>query len=581
MLASNRPLFPDLDISEAEVRMAELNERVRLSKAQLARLRAAGELRRFTAGELLLGPGERDYPFLLLREGRAEVVRCATPDRPEVVLGRWGPGDFAGEWGLITGEAALLATRATEPGLLHEIPRERFLEVLSRDGELSTVVMREMLRRRDALRAGEGVRSVEILGVAQSPASYALRSWAERQRIAFTWLDADDPAGAALARALGSGRAELPVAITPTATIRRATAGQLSDNLGLAYHNRGRTLDLVVVGAGPAGLAAAVYGASEGLSTLLLDAVSIGGQAAASPRIENYLGFPEGTSGEELTSRGLIQAQKFGATVSTPSVVDGLKPLDDVIRLHLTDGTDVRAQAVVIATGARYRRIPLARWHDFEGAGIFFAATEIEAEFCRGERVVVVGGANSSGQAALFLASRGSPVNFVIRHDKLEAGMSDYLARRIRQHPRIDIHLGTEVTALHGHDRLAGVDLTRRSDGAVQELPCAGLFCFIGATPATGWLDGVCLDDDGFVLTDAGLTDQDLPPVWATVGRRPLPFETSMPRVFAVGDVRRGSMKRVAAAVGEGSSAIPSVHRAIAIGIDADVAGPPPTSVTV
>jgi thioredoxin reductase (NADPH) len=561
--------------------MPELDEHVRLSEVDLARLRAAGSLRRFAAGEVLLEPGKLDYPFLLIQEGRAEAVRFATPDRPEVVLVHWGPDEFAGEWGLITGEAAFLATRATEPGLLHEIPRERLLAMLSEDGELSTVIMRELLRRREALRGDGGAGGIEILGAARSGASYALRSWAERQRIAFTWLDVEDPVGAALARALGCDRAELPVAITPTATIRRATARQLSDNLGLAYRDMGRTLDLVVVGAGPAGLAAAVYGASEGLSTLLLDAVSAGGQAAASPRIENYLGFPDGLSGEELTSRALIQAQKFGVTVSTPSVVAGLEPLDQLIRLHLTDGTDVRARAVVIATGARYRRLPLARWQEFEGAGVFFAATEIEAEFCHGEPVVVVGGANSSGQAALFLASRGSPVNLVVRHDKLEAGMSKYLARRIRQHPRIDTHLGTEVSGLHGGDRLSGVDLTRRSDRAVQELACVALFCFIGATPATDWLGGVSLDDRGFVLTDTWLTDQDLPPVWAALGRRPLPFETSIPRVFAIGDVRRGSIKRLAAAVGEGSSAVPSLQRAIELGIEVDVAGPPASSITV
>jgi thioredoxin reductase (NADPH) len=552
-----------------------------LTEAQLSHLRSVGQMRRFTAGEVLLEPGQRDYPFLLLGEGRADVVRFGTPGRPEIVLGGWDAGEFAGDWGLITGEAALVATRAAEPGLLHEIPRARFLEMLSEDGELSRVIMREMLHRREALRAGEGAGSVEILGAAQSAASHALRSWAERQRIVFTWRDIDDPAGAALARALGRGRGELPVAITPTATIPRATVGQLSDNLGLAYHDLGRTLDLVVVGAGPAGLAAAVYSASDGLSTLLLDAVSTGGQAAASPRIENYLGFPEGISGQDLTSRGVIQAQKFGATVSTPTAVKDLKPVDDLIRLQLADGAEVRARAVLLATGATYRRPRLARWSEFEGAGIFFSATEIEAEYCHGEPIVVLGGANSSGQAALFLASRVSRVNLVIRHDELEAGMSDYLARRIRQHPRIDTHLGTEVTALHGHDSLSGVDLTRRSDGIVQQRRCVGLFCFIGATPATGWLDGISLDDHGFVLTGTDLTDEDLPPVWGALRRRPLPFETSLPRVFAVGDVRHGSTKRVAAAVGEGSSAVPSMRRAIITGVEADLAGPPVSSVTV
>ena len=534
-----------------------------LNEAQLARLRAIGKPRRVAAGEVLVAAGERDYPFLLLERGGAEVVRSASPDRPEMVLRRWGAGEFGGEWGLITGQVAFLTIRATEPGLLREIPRDRLLEALSEDAELSSVIMHELLRRREVLRTGEGAASVEILGVAQSAASHALRSWADRQRIVYTWLDVDEPAGAALAQALGCRSDELPVVITPTATILRATVGELSSNLGLAYRDLGETRDLVVVGAGPAGLAAAVYGASEGLSTLLLDAVSTGGQAAASSRIENYLGFQDGISGEELTSRGLVQAQKFGATIATPCTVASFELADELIRLHLTDGTEIPARAVVIATGARYRRLPLARWHDFEGAGIFFSATEIEAQLCHAEPVVVVGGANSAGQAALFLASRVSTVDLVVRKDQLSAGMSDYLVRRIREHRQIKTHLGTEVTALHGDDLLTGVDLTRRSDGAVERRACTGLFCFIGATPATGWLDRVVLDDDGFVLTDAELADHDLPPAWAELGRRPLPFETSVPHVFAVGDVRRASIKRVAASVGEGSSAISSVHRAI------------------
>jgi thioredoxin reductase (NADPH) len=456
-----------------------------------------------------------------------------------------------------------------------------FLETLSKDGDLSNVIMRELLRRRDALRTREGAASIEILGVEQSAASHALRSWAERQRIVFTWLDIDKPAGAALARVLGCGSDELPVVITPTATIPRATVEQLSDNLGLAYRDLGATRDLVVIGAGPAGLAAAVYGASEGLSTLLLDATSVGGQAAASSRIENYLGFPGGISGEELTSLGLVQAQKFGATVLTPRTVASIEPADDIIRLNLTDGTEIPARAVVIATGARYRRLPLARWHDFEGAGIFFSATEMEAQFCRGEPVVIVGGANSAGQAALFLAARGSPVDLVVRKDDLSARMSDYLVRRIREHPHIKTHLGTEVTALHGEEHLSGVEVTRRSTGAVARRPCVGLFCFIGAKPATDWLHGVVLDENGFVLTDSELSDQDLSPAWAALGRRPLPFETSVPRLFAVGDMRRSSMKRVAAAVGEGSSAILSVHRAIAVDKEADSAGPTVASVGI
>lgn len=309
--------------------------------------------------------------------------------------------------GLITGEAAFLTVRTVDAGVLHEIPRDRFLELLARDDELSSVIFPEFLRRRDVLRTGDAAASVEIVGVTQSAAAHALRTWAERERVVHTWIDVAEPAGAALVAALGVGTDDLPVVITPTATLTRATVGELSENLGHSYRDLGTVRDLVVVGAGPAGLAAAVYGASEGLSTLLLDAVAIGGQAAASARIENYLGFPEGISGEQLTSRGLVQAQKFGATVSTPCAVSSLKRDGDLIHLQLADGTEISTQAVVIATGARYRRLPLDRWHEFEGAGIFFSATEIEAQGCHGQPVVVVGGANSAGQASLFRQVRG------------------------------------------------------------------------------------------------------------------------------------------------------------------------------
>jgi thioredoxin reductase (NADPH) len=536
-----------------------------LTEAQRARLATVAIRREFIEGEVLIAPGDRDYPLMILESGGIEVVRTATLDRPESVIRTWGPGDFAGEWGLITGQVAFLEIRGTTPGVALVVPRDRLLRLLAGDAELSDVIMRELLVRRKVLRTGEGATSIEILGVAQSAAAHQLRSWAERQRIAYTWLDISSPEGASLARAVGCSSADLPIVLTPTATIPHATVGELSEHLGLSYRRSGETHDLVVVGAGPAGLAAAVYGASEGLSTVLLDGVSVGGQAAASSRIENYLGFPAGISGGDLMSLGLVQAQRFGATVSTPCGVESLTSNGNGLRLLLTDETDVLARAVVIATGAGYRRLPLERWRDFEGAGIFFSATEIEAGNCYGEPVTVIGGANSAGQAALFLAGRASHVELVIRGDDLSSRMSDYLVRRVRENPQITIRLGSEVTGLHGDESLEAVDISTPATGRVERRPSRAMFCFIGAVPETRWLEGVALDDQGFVLTDSDLTVGHLSSVWAELGRLPLPFETSMPGVFAVGDVRRASMKRVAAAVGEGSSAIMSVHRAIAM----------------
>ena len=357
-----------------------------------------------------------------------------------------------------------------------------------------------------------------------------------------------------------------------------ATPGVLAEHLGLSYRpSTGQgTLDLVVLGAGPAGLAAAVYGASEGLNTQVLEAVAIGGQAAASSRIENYLGFASGISGDELTAAAAVQAVKFGAKIGSPCPVGQLRTEGDLLELTLLDGTALTARAAVIATGARYRALPLERWSDFEGAGIYYAATQIEARSCENGSVAVVGGANSAGQAALFLAGHGGEVSLVVRGPDLRARMSAYLADRITAHPRITVHTGTEVSALHGSDHLEGISLRGNEtaaavgkggddDGMLEQQPCSGLFCFIGAAPATEWLTGLATDEKGFLRTDAQLGEQDLTGPWPHLGRRPLPFETSEPQVFAAGDVRSGSMKRVAAAVGEGASAVSSVHAALGL----------------
>ena len=312
-------------------------------------------------------------------------------------------------------------------------------------------------------------------------------------------------------------------------------------------------------------MAAAVYGASEGLDTVLLDAVGTGGQAAASSRIENYFGFPFGLSGADLTGLAVLQALKFGAQLASPC--QAVKLDTDrgggLLRLHLQGGEVIGSKAVVIATGARYRALPLERWPDFEGAGIYYAATELEARGCMGSPVTVIGGANSAGQAALYLAGRGSEVSLVVRGPDIAAEMSAYLVDRLLVHPRVTVRCRSEITRLDGSDFLEEVSITDRAADSTQAQPCSALFCFIGAEPATSWLTGMATGDDGFIRTDVQLNDDDLGPAWATLGRRPLPFETSIPGVFAVGDVHSGSMKRVAAATGEGASAIASVHKAI------------------
>jgi len=348
--------------------------------------------------------------------------------------------------------------------------------------------------------------------------------------------------------------------------VKGATRQRVAEKLGLSYRRSStKPVDVTIVGAGPAGLAAAVYGASEGLDTVLLDGVGTGGQAAASSRIENYFGFPFGLSGTDLTGLAVLQSLKFGAQLASPCQAVKLDTdrNGNLLRLHLQGGEVIDSKAVVIATGARYRALPLERWPDFEGAGIYYAATELEARGCTGSPVTVIGGANSAGQAALYLAGRGSEVSLVVRGPDIAAEMSAYLVDRLRVHPRVTVRCRSEVTRLDGGDFLEEVSITDRTADSTQPQPCSGLFCFIGAEPATSWLTGIATGDDGFIRTDVQLNDGDLGPAWAVLGRRPLPFETNIPGVFAVGDVHSGSMKRVAAATGEGASAIASVHKAI------------------
>jgi thioredoxin reductase (NADPH) len=537
-----------------------------LSDDQLARLRAYGVAQDVAAGDVLFHDGDPSYDFLLVERGVVDLVRPATTDSPEATVISHGAGRFVGELNLLTGQAAFLEARVAQPGRVHRVTPERFRRLMAEDPELSDILLRALLARRDMLRAGTASRGLELIGSGMSAASLALRTYAARRRLPHRWHDVDSVAGQALMAAAGLEIADLPAALLPDHVLRQATAGDLAQQLGLTYHRPADDpVDLTVIGAGPAGLAAAVYGASEGLATVVLDAVGPGGQAAASSRIENYLGFPSGLSGAELAERAEVQALKFGAELSTPCEAVGLDCTGGRLRTLLSDGTIIDSRAVIIASGARYRSLPLERWEAFVGAGIYFAATELEARTCADSPVVVVGGANSAGQAALSLAARGCAVTLAIRGADVGAEMSSYLVQRLQASPLVTLRTRTEVTALHGHQTLSHVTLTGPDGEPGDPQACRGLFCFIGAEPATEWLSGIAVDEHGFVLTDAQLSAEQLDGTWATLGRTPLPFETSIPGVFAVGDVRHASMKRVAAAVGEGASAVRSVHAAIGL----------------
>ena len=534
-----------------------------LTEPQWRRLWERGDTAEVAVGDVLFAAGEREYDLIVIGSAEVEIVRHATVDAPEAVVARHGPGRFLGELNMLTGQTVYLTARVARPGAISRIQPDRFRRLMAEDPELSDLILRAFMARRQGLRDGEGARSLEVLGPANSAPTLTIRNWAARQELPHMWIDVDTPAGRHAATSLGVEVVDLPVAITPTATIRKATPGMLAAHLGLAFEaSPGRTYDLVVVGGGPAGLAAAVYGASEGLDTVLVDSVAVGGQAAASARIENYLGFPSGLSGADLTARASVQAQKFGARLTSPCEAVQLCVRGGELGVALSDGARIDTRSVIVATGARYRNLGLPRWGEFEGNGIFYAATELEARTCDGGEVVVVGGANSAGQAAIFLASRRTRVRLVIRGAELTAGMSAYLAERVTADPRIEVHTDTQVIELGGKDRLETATLATGRQGSVRQVTCDGLFCFIGAQPATGWLNDITLDPAGFVLTGHDL-DHDTTAAFEVLQRPPLPFETSLPGVFAAGDVRHGSMKRVAAAVGEGASAVRSVHQAI------------------
>jgi thioredoxin reductase (NADPH) len=538
----------------------------RLNEDQFARLAAYGVAQDVRIRDVVFRPGDPSYDLIVIETGSIEIVSPAARGEPEAVVATYGPGGFLGELSLLTGQTAYLTARVTEAGRIRRISHESFRRLMADDPEISDVLLRTFLARRDRLRDSPAARGIEIVGSGLSAGAQALRTYAARQRLPHLWLDADSMAGQALMRLTPLAAADLPAVVTPQRVLRRATPGQLAALLGLSRHREGgKVADLTIVGSGPAGLAAAVYAASEGLDTLLLDATGTGGQAASSSRIENYLGFPSGLSGHDLTQRAALQALKFGVTLSSPAQVTALDTTAEHLAVSLADGTAVSSRAILIATGARYRSLPLARWAEFEGAGIYYAATELEARACGTGPVTVIGGANSAGQAALFLAARGNPVTLAIRGPDPAAGMSAYLLDRLRAHPRVTVRPGAEVTGLAGATALAAITVTDADANESAEQPCLGLFCFIGAEPATGWLRGLILDSAGYIRTDVQLDGDALGPTWRALGRVPFPFETSVPAVFAAGDVRRGSMKRVAAAVGEGASAVRSVHLAIGL----------------
>jgi thioredoxin reductase (NADPH) len=529
-----------------------------LTDEQWARLCAFGTAEEVAAGDYLFRSGDPGYDLILVESGDLEVVRDSLWWIDEAIIAHMGARSFVGELGLLNGQRAFLSARMTEPGTVRRVTRADLRRLMAEDDELSDIILHALWARRESLREGPAALTLKLVGAGASRDFLSLRRFAERFGLAHTAV----PLRAGELGSLdGHGITvdDLPVAFIQGEPLLRATPGMVAERLGLSYEaDADEIVDLVVVGGGPAGLAAAIYGASEGLSTVLLDAVAPGGQAAATSRIENFLGFPFGVTGGDLIGQASLQALKFGVRVYAPCEAVRLEPAGDLLDVTLTDGRIIHARTAILTSGASYRRLDLDRWEDFERSSIYYAATQLELRQVMESPVVVVGGANSAGQASLYLAANGCPVRLVVRGDDLGARMSSYLVDRLLEDPRIEVHTGSHVTGLDG-----GATLERVSIDSVGTVEARGLFCFIGAEPATSWLQDLDRDADGFLRTGTDIAAQSLAQ-WQRLGREPLPFETSIPRVFAAGDVRRGSMKRVAAAVGEGSSAVASVHRALA-----------------
>jgi thioredoxin reductase (NADPH) len=526
----------------------------------MERLRAYGTAETVAAGDMIYQLGDDNQDLILIESGRVDLCNSST-GQPPLLIAEMGPGDFLGEISLFTGERMFITACARDAGTIYRIGGKAFRQLMSQDAELSDVILTALYRRRGQLKTALA-DTIDILDHPNSPAAMALVTYAERMQLPHRFTDVQSSRGTALLTNLDLQPGDLPAVLLPDAVLVAAAPAELARHLALSPSRiAGEATDLVVIGGGPAGLAATVYGASEGLHTIMLDAVAPGGQAAASSRIENYPGFPNGISGADLVRRATIQALKFGAHLYAPYRVVRLNAEPgQPIGLTLDDESRITARAVILAIGVHYKRLPLPRWAEFEGCGIYYAATELEARRCGHSPVAIIGGANSAGQAALFLAERCPHVVLILRGQDLYTDMSAYLVDRIASNRTITIATQSEVTALHGTGCLESIAVTAHPTGTATTINCTALFCFIGALPDTSWLPQVRTDENGFIRTDTQIDNDDLGPQWKSLSRRPLPFETSIPGVFAVGDVRKGSMKRVAAAIGEGASAVASAH---------------------
>jgi thioredoxin reductase (NADPH) len=538
-----------------------------LTAAQIARLCPHGKVRKVEPGEILFQPGDTDVPFFVLLSGSMEIVQPGLTGEREIAT--HDPGEFTGEMTMISGQRCLVLGRVTSAGEFLELPGEGLRSVVAVDAELSEIFMRAFILRRLALIRGGG-GNVIVMGSRHCANTLRIREFLGRNAHPYTYVDLDtDRTSQELLDRFEVKTQDVPVVICNGRTVlRNPTQQELADCLGFNVSiNQSQVRDLIIVGAGPSGLAAAVYAASEGLDTLVIETDAPGGQAGSSSKIENYLGFPTGVSGQELASRAITQAQKFGAQMMVAHRVVQLKCGRRPYGVVLDNGNMLAARSIVISTGAQYKKPPIENLKKFEGQGIYYGATYIESQLCEGEDVIIVGGGNSAGQAAVYLSQTARKVYMLVRSKGLSDTMSRYLIQRITDNPVIELHTQTEIVGLDGDTELKHVTWLDKATGGTSTHEICHVFIMTGASPRTLWLQGcIALDDKGFILTGRDLDPSTgrVPPFAWPLTRPPQMLETSLPGVFAVGDVRSGNMKRVASAVGEGAIAIHLVHRALA-----------------
>jgi thioredoxin reductase (NADPH) len=537
----------------------------KLTPAQMDRIARLGVRRDVSAGEVLFAPGEQNSAFFVVVRGEVAISR-PHGDKEELIVTH-GPGDFTGEINMLSSRANLAMARSVAGGEVIAVDRAHLHTLVQGDSELSEILMRAFILRRLALLVDGGGGDLILLGSRHSAATLRIKEFLTRNGQPFKYEDVEtEPDVQTLLDRFQVGVNEVPVVLCQQGhVLRNPSIEKLASALGLSGQLDPKVVrDVVIVGAGPAGLAAAVYAASEGLDALVLESTAPGGQAGTSSRIENYLGFPTGISGQALAGRALTQAQKFGAEVAIARSAVRIECDDRPYKIHLEGGDIVRTRAIVVATGARYRKLDLPALPRFEGNGVYYSATHLEGQLCQGEETVVVGGGNSAGQAAVFLAQLATHVHVLVRGPGLAESMSRYLIQRIEGTPNITLRTRTEVCALEGIDRLESIAWRNVGSDLPDPRKIRNVFSMTGADPNTHWLDGcVALDDKGFVKTGADLRADELTRDRWPLARRPYLMETSIPGVFAVGDARSSSVKRVASAVGEGSICVQLIHRAL------------------